>query len=85
MKSLSHLDFWLEVLLVGIVSWMGQGVRADTPEYFGHLGQVLANLMIGDTLTPTSVKTLTNRIVYADMTSSFPHLRWQEKVIGTMI
>jgi hypothetical protein len=73
MKSLGHLDFWLGDLLVGIVPWMGQGVRAvDTPEYFGHLGQVLANLMIGDTLTTTSVKTLTNRIVYADMTSSFP-------------
>ena len=73
MKSLGHMDFWLGDLLVGIVPWMGQGVRAvDTPEYFGHLGQVLANLMIGDTLTTTSVKTLTNRIVYADMTSSFP-------------
>ena len=52
---------------------MGQGLRAvDTPEYFGHLGEVLANLMIGDTLTTSSIKELTNKIVYADMTSSFP-------------
>lgn len=52
---------------------MGQGARAvETPDYFGHLGQVLANLMIGETLTTAKVKTLTNKDVYADMTSSFP-------------
>ena len=72
MKSLGHLDFWLGDLLVAVCPWMGQGVRAvDTPEYFGHLGQVLANLMIGDTPTVSSIRTLTNKIVYADMTSSF--------------
>ena len=72
-KSLGHIDFWIGDLLVAVAPWMGQGVRAvETPEHFGHLGEVLANLMIGDTLTVATVKTLTNKVVYADMTSSFP-------------
>ena len=78
-RSLGHLDFWVGDLLVAVAPWMGQGVSAlETPEYFGHLGQVLASLMIGDTLTSSSVKTLSNKVVYADMTSS-------EKVVVTMI
>ena len=52
---------------------MDQGVRAvDTSEYFGHLGQVMADLMIGETLTTISIKTIRNKNVYADLTSSFP-------------
>ena len=60
-------------LLVDLVPWMGQGVRAgETPNYFGHLGQVVASLMVGDILTPATLKTLTNKMVYVSMTSTFP-------------
>ena len=73
MKYLHHLDYWMGELLVGLVPWMGQGVGAVvTPEYFGHLGEVLTDLMIGETLSISTLKTLTNKVVYADMTSSFP-------------
>lgn len=40
--------------------------------------------MIGDTLTTSSTKELTNNIVYADMTSSFPPpkvVRESDKVV----
>ena len=73
MRYLHHLDFWMGELLVGLVPWMGQGVGAVvTPSYFSHLGQVVASLMIGDTLTASTIKTVTNKMVYASMTSTFP-------------
>ena len=73
MRYLHHLDYWMGELLVGLVPWMGQGVGAVvTPEYFGHLGQLLTDLMIAETLSVTTLQTLTNKLVYADMTSSFP-------------
>ena len=35
-----------------------------TPEYFSHLGDCLATLMVDDILTISSIGTLTNRLIY---------------------
>ena len=42
------------------------------PEYFNHIAELFAELMIADTLTAGSVKSITNKIVYVEMTSSLP-------------
>ena len=42
------------------------------PEYFSHVAELIADMMISDTLTPGSLNSITNRIVYAEMTSSLP-------------
>jgi hypothetical protein len=55
-------------LLTDIVPAMGLGEQAlITPEYFANLGECLASLMISELLTPSSLATLTNRMIYKDM------------------
>ena len=72
-KTLQHFDFWLGDLFVSLVPGMGQTVSSlHTPEYFGHIGEIFADMMVSDTLTVESLKTLTNKVVYSEMTSSFP-------------
>ena len=72
-KSVQHFDFWLGDLLVDIVPGMGQTISSlHTPEYFGHIGEILAEMIVTDTLTVVSMKSLTNKAVYAEMTSTFP-------------
>ena len=44
----------------------------DTPDYFGYIGGLLADMLATDTLTAGTLKTLTNKTVYAELTSSFP-------------
>ena len=72
-KSLQHLVFWLGDLLGTLIPGLGQGNSAAViPEYFGHIGELFADMMISDALTAGSLKSVTNKIVYAEMTSSFP-------------
>ena len=42
------------------------------PEYFSHIGEVFADMMISDALTAGTLKSITNKVVYAEMTTSFP-------------
>ena len=68
-----HFDFWLGDLLVSLVPGLGQTVSSlYTPEYYGHIGELFADLMVTDTLTVESLKTITNKAVYNEMTSTFP-------------
>ena len=72
-KTVQHFDFWLGDLLVSLVPGMGQTVSSlHTPEYWGHIGELFADMMVSDTLTVESLKTITNKVVYSEMTSSFP-------------
>merc|ERR1712240_476423 len=72
-KSLQHLTFWLGDLLGTLIPGIGQ-VNRDVvvPEYFNHVAEVFADVMISDVLTAGSLKSITNKIVYSEMTSSFP-------------
>ena len=70
---MKHLEFWLGDILGNFVPGIGQGVRSvDTPDYFGCIGGLLADMLATDILTADTLKTLTNKAVYAEMTSSLP-------------
>ena len=72
-KSLHHLRFWLGDLLGTVIPGLGQVNSAVViPEYFSHIAELFSGMMIGDTLTAGSLKSITNKIVYAEMTSSLP-------------
>merc|ERR1712240_146670 len=72
-KSLQHLSHWLGNLLGTWVPGLGQmNTAVMIPDYFSHIAGVFADMMISDALTAGSLKTITNKIVYAEMTSSFP-------------
>merc|ERR1712240_635375 len=72
-KSLQHLSFWLGDLLGSLIPGIGQVNSAVViPKYFNHIGELFAEMMISDTLTAASLKTVTNKTVYAAMTSALP-------------
>ena len=55
-KFVSHLMFWLGDLLGDLVPGGGQGARAtSTPEYFGYIGGLVADMMVNDTLTQATL------------------------------
>ena len=59
-------------LVAEVVPGLGLGEEAaDTPDYFGKLGDCLAALMISDLLSASSLFTITNKMIYKDL-SSFP-------------
>ena len=65
-KCMKHLEYWLGDLLGNFVLGIGQGVRSvDTPDYFGCIGGLLTDLLATDTLTAGTLKTITNKAVYA--------------------
>ena len=56
-----------------LIPGLGQTVSSlYTPEYFGHIGEIIADMIVSDTLTVESISCLTNKTVFAEMTSSFP-------------
>ena len=42
------------------------------PEYFNHIGELFAEMMISDFLTTGSLGSITNKMVYVEMTSTLP-------------
>ena len=71
-KYIQHIDFWLGALLADVVPELGLGEQAvDTPEYFAHLGDGLAALMVSEKLSSSTLSTQTNKMIYCDL-SSFP-------------
>ena len=74
-KSLAHAFYWLgdllEVLAPNSIN-IGQLRAAETPEYYTYYADLVAEMMISEKVSAESVKTLKNRTVYAEMTSSFP-------------
>merc|ERR1712240_948464 len=72
-KSLQHLSFWLGDLLGSLIPGLGQVNSAGViPKYFNHIGELFAEMMISDTLTAGSLKAITNKTVYVEMTSALP-------------
>ena len=64
-------------LLADLVTGMGLGEEAAvTPEYFASIGDYLAELMISEVLTDSTLPTLTNRA----WLSFLPQSRVQERV-----
>merc|ERR1711872_98588 len=59
-KSLQHLSFWLGDLLGNLIPGLERVNSAVViPEYFNHIAELFAELMIADTLTAGSVKSIT--------------------------
>ena len=73
-KTLAHVFYWLGDLLENLApnTNHGQLRAAETPEYFAHIAELVTEMMISDRVTAESIKTMTNKTVYAEMTSSFP-------------
>ena len=72
-KALQHLSFWIGDLLGNLIPGLGQvNSAAVIPKYYEHIGDLFAGMMISDTLTAGSLKSITNKIVYVEMTSALP-------------
>ena len=67
-KSILHIDFWMGSLLANVIPSMGAVVSdVNTPEYFSFLGDCLATLMVKDALNSSSIRVLTNRVIYSNI------------------
>merc|ERR1712002_762406 len=66
--------YWIGDLLENLAPNINHGqLRAtETPEYFAHIAELVTEMMISDRVTAETIKTMTNKTVYAEMTSSFP-------------
>ena len=76
-KTLGHAFYWLCDLLGSLAPDinMGQLRAPETLEYFAHVADVVAKLMISDKVNAGTVKNIKNKtVVYAEMTSSFPQI-----------
>ena len=51
---------------------IGQLRAAETPEYFNHIAELVTEMLVSEKVSAEKIKTLTNKTVYAEMTSSFP-------------
>ena len=74
-KSLAHAFYWLGDLLEDLAPNsvnVGQLRAAEIPEYYTYYADLVAEMMISEKVSADSVKTLKNKTVYAEMTSSFP-------------
>ena len=73
-KSLEHVFYWLGDLLESLAPDINHGPlrAAETPEYFAHVADVVTEMIISEKVTAETVKALTNKTVYAEMTSTFP-------------
>ena len=71
-KSVAHLDYWLGSLVADIMPGLGLGREAvRTHEYFVKIADCVALAMMSETLTASSVSSITNRIIYKDF-ATFP-------------
>ena len=73
-KTLEHVSYWLGDLLENLApdTNLGQLRALETPEYFAHIAELVVEMMISEKVTAGTLKNLTNKTVYAEMTSSFP-------------
>ena len=77
-KTLEHAFYWLGDLLGSLVPGINLGqLRArETPEYFAHVADLVAEMMLSDKVNAGTMRNITNKIVYSEMTSSLPPLKW---------
>merc|ERR1711954_37592 len=73
-KTLGHAFYWLGDLLEILAPDINRGQlrAAENHEYFDHVAELVAEMMISDKVSARTMKTLTNKIVYMEMTSPFP-------------
>ena len=73
-KTLKHTFYWLGDLLESLAPGINLGQRRapETPEYYAYIADLVAEMMISEKVTAGTMKNLTNKTVYAEMTSSFP-------------
>ena len=73
-KTLGHAFYWLGDILQSLAPDinLGQHRAAETPEYYGYIADLVAEMVISENVSAGTVKSLTNKKVYAEMTSSFP-------------
>ena len=73
-KTLEHASYWLGDLLENLApdTNLGQLRAPETPEYFTHIADLVVEMMISERVSAGTLKNLTNKTVYAEMTSSFP-------------
>ena len=73
-KTLGHTHYWLgdivETLVPDIVH--GQCRAEETPNYFVHIETLVVDMMVRETLTAETIKNITNKVIYKELTSSFP-------------
>ena len=75
-KTLEHAFYWLGDLLESLVPsinlGLGQLRAQQTPEYFAYIADLVVEMKISEKVTAENVKNITNKIVYDEMTFSFP-------------
>ena len=56
-----------------MLPWSGGRASAGGfPEYFEHVAEIFDDMLTSEVVTSGSIKSITNKAVYADMTSSLP-------------
>ena len=53
-----------------VLPWSGGRVTAGFPEYFEHVAGIFDDMLISEVVTAGSFRSITNKAVYADMTST---------------
>ena len=73
-KTLEQAFYWLGDVLEMLAPNInhGQFRASETPEYFAYIADLVVKLMISGTVTAGTMKNLSNKIVYEEITSSFP-------------
>ena len=72
-EDLREWFYWLGDLLESLAPGIniGQLRAAVTPEYFNYMADLVAEMMTSEKVSADKIRTLTNKTVYAEMTSSF--------------
>ena len=73
-KTLGHAFYWLGDLLQNLAPDINLGQRRapETPDYYAYLANLVAEMMISEKVTAGTIRNLSNKKVYAEMTSTFP-------------
>ena len=73
-KTLGHAFYWLGDLLQSLAPDinLGQARATEIPEYFVYIADLVAEMTISENVSAGTVRSLTNKKVYAELTSSFP-------------
>ena len=73
-RCTGHLEYWLGDLIGSVFPGLSMGTYAeDTPAYFEHLGLLLAELMVNDTICSSTISKISNKSIYSEfMTDLLP-------------
>ena len=56
-----------------VLPWSGgRAIAGGFPEYYKHVAGIFDNMLKSEVVTDKSIRSITNKAVYADMTSSLP-------------